>query len=227
MSILYADDQVIIANNENNLQKAVHELQKIVETYNLKISTSKTKVMAFKGINPVRSKIVINNTPIEQIHRFTFLGCDISYHGEIDINGKIAKFNKMNGTIRRTLKRKVRKETIMKFYKVIAIPTCLYGSETWTMTKRDISRLQAAEMRFLRATAGYSLTDRKRNTDIRKELNAENLIKKVEEYRSSWSQHVQRMNNDRIPKQIMEYKPKGRRSLGRPRKRWIDQQIEA
>ncbi|KAJ4451867.1 hypothetical protein ANN_03345 [Periplaneta americana] len=144
--------------------------------------------------------------------RFTFLECDISYHGEIDINGKIATCNKMNGTIRRTLKRKVRKETIMKFNKVIAMPTCLYGSETWTMTKRDISRLQATKMRFIRARAGYSLTDRKRNTDIRKDRNAENLIKKVEEYRSSWSQHVQRMNNDRIPEQIMEYKPKGRRS---------------
>ncbi|KAJ4436535.1 hypothetical protein ANN_16566 [Periplaneta americana] len=220
--------ELAVESLEANLQLTwLRTREELFNSYTVIHDVSFFIIFSVFSINPVRSKIVINNTPIEQIHRFTFLGCDISYHGEIDINEKIAKFNKMNGTIRRTLKRKVRKETIMKFYKVIAIPTCLYGSETWTMTKRDISRLQAAEMRFLRATAGYSITDRKRNTDIRKELNAENLIKKAEEYRSSWSQHVQRMSNGRIPKQIMEYKPKGRRSLGRPRKRWIDQQIEA
>ena len=39
----------------------------------------------------------------------------------------------------------------MKFYKVVARPTLLYGSETWVSTKRDMTRLEAAEMRFLRS----------------------------------------------------------------------------
>jgi len=34
----------------------------------------------------------------------------------------------------------------MKFYKVVARPTLLYGSETWITTKRDMIRLEAAEM---------------------------------------------------------------------------------
>jgi hypothetical protein len=37
----------------------------------------------------------------------------------------------------------------MIFYKVVARPTLLYGSETWVTTKRDMTRLEAAEMRFL------------------------------------------------------------------------------
>ena len=28
---------------------------------------------------------------------------------------------------------------------------------------------------------------------------------------------------DRLPKQALQYKPKGRRNIGRPRKRWRDQ----
>jgi hypothetical protein len=39
----------------------------------------------------------------------------------------------------------------MKFYEVIARPTQLYGSETWVTKKRDVTRLEAAEMRFLRS----------------------------------------------------------------------------
>jgi hypothetical protein len=38
-----------------------------------------------------------------------------------------------------------------------------------------------------------------------------------------WLQHVQRMDTKRIPKQALQYKPKGRRNIGRPRKRWWNQ----
>jgi len=31
------------------------------------------------------------------------------------------------------------------------------------------------------------------------------------------------MDTDGIPKQALQYKPKGRRNIGRPRKRWRDQ----
>lgn len=54
----------------------------------------------------------------------------------------------MCGTIIRTLKEKSRKDTLLKFYKVMAVCTLLYGCETWTLTKNYCKRIQAAEMRF-------------------------------------------------------------------------------
>jgi len=39
----------------------------------------------------------------------------------------------------------------MKYYKVVARPTPLYGTETWVTTTRDMNRLEDAEMRFLRS----------------------------------------------------------------------------
>jgi len=56
----------------------------------------------------------------------------------------------------------------MKFYEVVARPSLLYGSETWVTTKRDMSRLEAAEMRFLRSVTGYTRLDKIRSEDIRK-----------------------------------------------------------
>jgi len=58
----------------------------------------------------------------------------------------------------------------MKFYKVVAGPSLLYGSETWVTTKRDMTRLEAAEMRFLRSVTGYTTLDEIRSEVIRKEL---------------------------------------------------------
>jgi hypothetical protein len=50
---------LIIQESEDELQRAIFKLSKITEEYCLKISASKTKVMAFLGKYQIRSKIVI------------------------------------------------------------------------------------------------------------------------------------------------------------------------
>ena len=44
---------------------------------------------------------------------------------------------------------KIRTDTQIKYYKAVARPIKLYGSETWVTTKRDRTRLEAVEMCFL------------------------------------------------------------------------------
>ena len=50
-----------------------------------------------------------------------------------------------------------------------------------------------------------------------------NIIQEIKQYQKKWLQHVQRMDTNTLPKQALQYKPKGRRNIGRPRKRWRDQ----
>ncbi|KAK9877518.1 hypothetical protein WA026_018626 [Henosepilachna vigintioctopunctata] len=179
--------------------------------------------MAFKGKEPIRTKIIIENKCIEQVSHFTYLGCDITYDYDDDMVKKLHNFQRICGTLSRTLRRRTRKETQIKLYKVMATPTLLYGSETWTLNTRDLSRIQAAEMRYLRSVKGCTLLDRIRNDDIRRELKIFNLCDRIREYRNCWQDHVQRMTDARLPKAAFNYRPKGRRDRGRPRKRWLEQ----
>ena len=73
----------------------------------------------------------------------------MSHNANNDVVNKLHKFNLMCETIGQTLKT-ASKGTRVKFYKVMALPTLLYGSE-----KGQPSRIQAGEMRFLRHVAGY------------------------------------------------------------------------
>ena len=66
-------------------QRSIYSLNKISLDYNMKISISKTKSMVFKDKEPVGTKLVINNKPIEQIQHFTYLGCDITYDYDPDL----------------------------------------------------------------------------------------------------------------------------------------------
>jgi hypothetical protein len=139
------------------------------------------------------------------------------------INVKLQRFQQICGTIKRTLAGKDRKETLFRLYKIMAIPTLLYGSEYRTLTKRQKSRLEAAEMRFLRSVAGYRLIDHRRNEDIREELQIIDINSRIKDYQIKWLQHLERMEQNRIPKLLLYYKPKGIRDQGRPCRRWTEQ----
>jgi len=39
-------------------------------------------------------------------------------------------------------------------------------------------------------------------------------------HKQNWINHLERMDNTRLPKNDLNYKPRGRRDRGRPRKRW-------
>jgi len=54
----------------------------------------------------------------------------------------------------------------------------LYGSDNWTITATDTGRITAAEMKYIRNTAGYTWTDYKTNTEIAKELNVTPVLDK-------------------------------------------------
>jgi transposase len=79
--------------------------------------------MAFKGTEPIRSKIVIDNRILEQVNTFTYLGCNISYQEEKDIHSKTTTFLQILGLLNNTLKPDVvQRSTRLKLYKTLALP---------------------------------------------------------------------------------------------------------
>ena len=84
------------------------------------------------------------------------------------------------------------------------------------------SQLQASEVRFLRRIEGVTLFDKKRSSKIRKSLNVEPLLLRVERSQLRWFGHVSRMPQERLPKQSLLARMRGKRPVGRPRTRWQD-----
>ena len=92
------------------------------------------------------------------------------------------------------------------------------------LRKREEQRLEAAQMKFLRHLLGITNLDKGKNQCIKeKKTGAQNIVKEIKQYQEKWLQHIQRMDTNRIPKQALQYKPKGRRNIERLRKRWRDQ----
>jgi len=51
----------------------------------------------------------------------------------------------------------------------------------------------------------------------------ENILKCIKEQRISWLGHLERMEEDRMPKKIFTQELEGTKRRGRPRKRWKEE----
>ena len=79
---IYADVVVIIGKGPAKLARAQWAINQLLEKCNLlglKINICKSKCMAIKG-KPPKTNITLNNTPLEWVTKFTYLGVIIDHH---------------------------------------------------------------------------------------------------------------------------------------------------
>jgi len=75
----YADDIILLATSEVELQELVDRLDQVSRKYSLLINVDKTKVMASDGI---ACRILIQNEQLEHVDMFPYLGSLITEDGE-------------------------------------------------------------------------------------------------------------------------------------------------
>ena len=77
-TILHADDQILMATSEDDLQTMAYRLNPTARKYKMSISSTRTKAMAMWGNHIQRVKFVINDNIIEQVTDFKYLEYCIS-----------------------------------------------------------------------------------------------------------------------------------------------------
>ena len=101
----------------------------------------------------------------------------------------------------------------------------MYGAEVWQIPNSEINKILATEMEVLRRSARKSRLERITNEHIKEMMEVKedlDIIDIIERKRLQWYGHVKRMQEERLPKLIMEWIPEERRKRGRPRKTWME-----
>ena len=104
-----------------------------------------------------------------------------------------------------------------------------YASETWTLTKRDRKQLNVFERKVYRRILGPVYDNEKENWRIltNKEIYASvtkpTIIETIRLNKLCWFGHVQRMEENRIPKRVLYMNLRTTRLRGRPRNRFQDE----
>jgi len=146
-AILYAEDQILMATSEDDLQTMAYHLNLIARKYKMTISSTKTEAVAMWGKHIQRVKIVINDSITKQVTDFKYLGYCISEY-KSDLEDKLQTNKKINGTRRRHFGKQMKKETKLRIHNITGKAALKIGSEAWVLKKREEQRLEAAQMKF-------------------------------------------------------------------------------
>ena len=112
----------------------------------------------------------------------------------------------------------------IKIYRNIILPVVLYGCEIGSLTLREERKLRVFENMVLRRIFGPRRDEvrgewrRLHNEELNDLYSSPNNVRLIKSRRMRWAGHVARMGEERV----LVGKPEGKRPLGRPRRRWVD-----
>ena len=163
---------------------------------------------------------------MEEVECFKYLGSNISANVkiEVEVKSRVNEVAKVQGGLKEMFKCKtLRMDAKRKLYEGIAVPTALYGVETWNMSVKDRRKLNVMEMRCLRSMCGVTRRDRIRNEEIRRRTGVtRELSGRADQSVLRWFGHVERMEESRQVKKIYRSEARGATLQGRPQLRWMD-----
>ncbi|KAK7929267.1 hypothetical protein WMY93_005662 [Mugilogobius chulae] len=223
-SLLFADDVVLMAPSNQDLQHALGRFAAECEAAGMKISSSKSEAMVLDR-KKVPCPLQVGGESLPQVEEFKYLGVLFTSEGRMEVRlRRIGAASAVMQSLYRTVvvKKELSRKAKLSIYRSIYVPTLTYGHELWVTTERTRSRIQAVEMSFLRRVAGRSLRDRVRSSVTREELRVEPLLLHIERGQLRWLGHLYRMPPGRLPGEVFRACPTGRRPRGRPRTRWRD-----
>ncbi|XP_061642121.1 uncharacterized protein LOC133484062 [Phyllopteryx taeniolatus] len=178
--LLFAHDVVLLASSSRDRQLSLERFAAECEAAGMRISTSKSETVVLSR-KRVECPLWVGDEILPQVEEFKYLWVLFTSEGgmERESDRPIGAASTVMRTLYRSVvvKKELSRKAKLSIYWSISVPTLTYGHELWVVTERKRSRIQAAEMSFLRRVSGLSLRDWVRSSVIREGLRVEPLFR--------------------------------------------------
>ena len=179
-NLRYADDTVIIAETEKQLQQQIDIVVHESENKGLYLNGSFTMVFSKSTVIPP-CNITINATSLEQVDSFIYLGSMITLFGRCvqDVWRRICIAKSAFTSLEKVVKsRDIKLYLRISVLKSYVWSTLLYGFETWTLTSDLMKQLEATKTWFLRRMLRISYKYRMTNEEVLRRANVDSTLMK-------------------------------------------------
>ena len=222
-NIRYADDTILIAESEKDLQRLLDVVVRESDKRGLSLNYKKTECMVISKKGGIPCSLKINNNQIEQATSINYLGTTITddARGEQEIKRRIALAKSTFSKLENILKnKKMKMKTRLRVLNCYVYPVLMYGCEAWTLTSDLRKRLESCEVWFLRRMLRISWTERISNDEVFAMAGTRRkLLNNIRGRQLSFLGHVIRKNG--LENLALTGRIEGRRSRGRRRILWM------
>ena len=186
------------------LRTALNQVDKFQQLWTLICNVINMKVVSVR--------VCVRAGVMELVESFQYLGSIISSNGDLyeELSGRLAKAAKMFGCLRQSIfvNQSLSIETRRCAYLATVVATWLYGSETWAVKADRMWRLEVFHNWCVRGVLGVSRYQQWRNHISSEQLAVEfemcnGISGLLVQCRLCWLGHVARMEDDRLPKQLL------------------------
>jgi hypothetical protein len=176
-------------------------------------------------------EIKIKNRSFGSVSHFKYLGTTVTDQNLIqeEIKRRLNSGNACYHSVQNLLSsRLLSKNVNLRIYKTIILPVVLYRYETWSLAVREEHKLRVLENRVLRrifgpkrdeVTGGWRMLH---NEELHNLYSSPSIIRIIKSRRMMWAGHVARIGEEKNVYRLLAEKPEGKRPLGRPIHRWMD-----
>ena len=217
----YADDICLLARDMDAMKQMTELVVGEADKVGLKINTRKTEIMKIRSSD--NQRVIIDNTELKEVEKFTYLGCEIRQDGNIrnEVGIRVGKAGSAFRTLNKVWNaQNISLSTKLKLFSSIVISILIYGCESWKGLKEIENRVRRFESGCLRKILNIRWFDRVSEVELRRRTGQRSVVELVKSRRWRWYGHVLRMPQCRLPKQAIGWTPSGRRSVGRPKDTW-------
>jgi len=202
-------------------------------TIGLEVSADKTKYMVMsRDQNAEQNRSVrIDNSISERVEEFKYLGTTLTIQNSIreGIKSRLRSGNACYHSVQNRLSsRLLSRKLKIKIYRPKILPVVLYGCEAWSLKLREERKMRVFENMVLRRIFGPRRDEvtgewrRLHNKELSNLYSSPNIVRVIKSRRMRWAGHVARMGEERGAYRVLVGKPEGKRPLGRPRRRWVN-----
>ena len=224
-NIRYADDTVILADSEQNLQRMLNNIVRVCKDFGMELNDKKTKVMIIEKKPQTRIKIVVNDKQLEQVKDYRYLGTNISEDGRCikEVKTRIALAKTAFWKHKELLKSNVSMSLKKKMIRSYIWSVVTYGSEAWTINKEIRNNSNAFDCWIYCRVLKIRWTDKVSNKEVLQRMGINmHLMNSIAKQKAAFFGHICRGSSGNDVVTILEGSVEGIRSRGAQRRKWSD-----
>ena len=152
--LLYADDTVILAESENELQDALNALKAYCDKWGLVINKDKTQIVIFsRGKISKHKDFFLGSDILAVVEDYTYLGVVMNYNGSFVkavCHQKRTACRAMHALLAKARILDLDVDTVFELFQRCVVPILLYGCEIWGGDDKAVEMIEVFYKRFIK-----------------------------------------------------------------------------